>query len=252
MPEKFFKKIIITFSCFLFLAGFGAKAQDLSVSGPEISQFNQLKIISVGKNAFWYGGINVKGQSSPDTTILLSIKDEKDTFSYSTKTNSDDQGNWSADFNQLLKSNKYYIQALEVDANGNQIGSAIYGPVEIKGAFAFIVYTFSLLVIILLAGFVGGWYINKLAEIKRYRRILVSQRDIIASYTILKNDVDRALKDLRGEKVEDWRINEVKFLLGRVDENLEKMNKYVVRGINIIGKYDIVNKIYDMFKFKKN
>jgi hypothetical protein len=121
-------------------------------------------------------------------------------------------------------------------------GAVTYGPVKISGSFAFIVAVFSFLVVILTAGFVGGWYINKLAELKRVRRILISQRDIISSYNVLKNDVDKALKSSNSA--------ETNFLLQRISGNLEKMNKYVAQGVSIIGKYDIITKIDNFFKIK--
>lgn len=235
MNKGFIKTFAIIFLCFLATASFDVGAQETS----------KLKINSVVKsNTFLGANIYVKGEALPNSNILLSIKDEKDGFAYSVKTNVDANGNWLAKFDQSLKSGKYYIEAIEKNIDGAQIESATFGPIEIKGSFVFIVAIFSFLVIILLAGFVGGWYINKIAEIKRYRRILMCQRDIIASYNVLKKDVQRALKNLSGAETE--------FLLKRINENLEKMNKYVLKGITIIGKYDIVKKAENFFKKNKN
>lgn len=118
-------------------------------------------------------------------------------------------------------------------------------PENAKGLFALIVGVFSFLVIVLTVAFVGGWYFSKWAEKKRFRRILMSQRDTVASYNIIKKDTEKALKALYGREFGDGKINEMEFLLRRIDDNLEKMNKYVVEGIKIIGKYDIINKIYN-------
>jgi hypothetical protein len=231
----------------LFLGASGAMAQN----APNLNNFqqSQLKIISVKQNVFLGTSVYVTGQSLPNASILLSIEDQKGAFAYSVKTNSDSGGSWSANIDQSLKSDKYYVVAEEFDLNGLQIGSAKYGPVQIKGSFVFIVGVFSFLVIILLIGFVGGWYLNKLAEIKRYRRILISERDIASSYNILKNDVDLALKNFDGNNFSEGKINEIQFLLKRIRENLEKMNEYVTKGVKIIGKYDIITKIDNMLKF---
>ena len=248
MNKKFLKVFAIIFPCFLFLAAFGVGAQDVPNFGS--LQSEQIKIISVKQNVFLGTSVYVTGESLPNTAILLSITDQKDIFAYSIRTNSDSQGNWSANFDQSLKSDKYYISASEVDQNGMQIASTRYGPIEIKGSFVFIVAVFSILVIILLIGFVGGWYINKIAEIKRYRRILISERDISASYNILKNDVDLALQHLASGETDEGKINDIKFLLKRVNENLEKMNKYIIKGVKIISKYDIITKLEDKLKIK--
>lgn len=241
MNKKFLNILVIVFACFFISTNFSVKAQ------------NQFTIISaVNSSTFLGANIFVKGQALPNSTILVSIKDEKDAFAYSVKTSSDANGSWSANLSQSLKSGKYNIEAVENNENGTQIGSAKFGPIEVRGSFVFIVGIFSFLVIILLAGFVGGWYINKIAEIKRYRRILISQRDIIASYSVLKKDVDKALKNLSGGVTEEQNISEVEFLLKRISENLEKMNTYVVKGVNIIGKYDIIKKIENFFDSHKN
>jgi hypothetical protein len=242
MRNKNLKAFGIVFVCFLFLSGAVGHAQ--SYYGQ-----NQVKINSVTRtNMFFGGNILVTGESAPNITIALTIEQENSSFSYFIKTNADVQGNWVANFDQLLKSGKYYVTATAQDYQGNILGQAKSGPVEIKGSLAFMVFGFSFLIIILLTGFVGGWYISRVAEIKRYRRILISQRDILASYNVLRNDIDKVIKNLDGEKNEQWKVDDAKFFIKRTSENLEKMNKYVVKGVNIIGKYDIISKAYGKFK----
>lgn len=235
MIKNSYKTFIIIFSCLLFLGfpsgHFGAEAQ------------GQLKITFVGENNLLGGSISARGESSPGVVMLLSIKDENDTFTYTIKTNSDGQGNWSAEFGQLLKSGKYYVEAAVQNADGSSSPPARSELISIKGPFSLIIGIFSFLVIILLIAFVSGWYASKLAEIKRYRRVLISQRDMAASYDVLKNDVSQALKNLTGEEMKEGKTNETIFFLRRISENLEKMNKYLVKGIKIISKYDIINKI---------
>ena len=249
MNRKFLNVFAIVFPCFLFLAAFGVGAQSDTNLGS--LQASQIKIISVKQNVFLGTSVYVTGESLPNTAILLSITDQNNIFTYSIRANSDSQGDWSANFDQSLKSDKYYISASEVDQNGLQIASIRYGPVEIKGSFVFIVAVFSFLVIILLIGFVGGWYINKLAEIKRYRRILISERDIASSYNILKSDVDLALKHLSGGELDEGKLNDIKFLLKRVSVNLEKMNTYIVKGVTIISDYDVITKLENILKINK-
>ncbi|MCX6722749.1 MAG: hypothetical protein NT094_01615, partial [Candidatus Staskawiczbacteria bacterium] len=195
--------------------------------------------------------IFVKGESSPNMTILLSIKDKNNLFSYSIKTNSDALGNWSAKLDQPLKSGEYYIEAITQDENGILSMPTDSKLINIKGPFAIIINIFSVLILILLACFLSIWYASKSAELKRYRRILSSQRDIISSYNILKKDVDTAVKNLDGEKAKEEIVHEIKFFLDRISKNLEKINTYVLQGVNIIGKYDIVSKIEDLLKLKK-
>ena len=81
MIKKFFRKLVIIFSCLLFLTVFNVSAQ--TISAPETSQLSELKITSVSKGAFWDNTVYLKGKSSPNSTISLSIKDGANTFSYS-------------------------------------------------------------------------------------------------------------------------------------------------------------------------
>jgi hypothetical protein len=238
MIKKSNKIFIIIFSCILFLVAFETVAQ-----GVEILKNAELKITSISENKILGGSIFVMGESLPNVAVLLSVRDEKNTFAYSIKTSSDAEGNWSAEFSQLLKSGKYYIEAVAQDRDGLLSLPVKSELINLKGPFSLIIGIFSFLVIFLLAGFVGGWYASKSAEIKRYRRILISQRDTVAAYNILKNDVEAALKSLIGGQASEVKINEMEFFLKRVRENLEKMNKYVVKGIEIISKYDIIDKI---------
>jgi len=233
MNRKFFKTLVIVFFCFMFLPGLAVNAQS-----------GQLKITSVKNNISLFGtNISVAGEANAGQAILVGVKSTKDGFVYSTKTSADSSGNWTVTFNQSLKGGQYNIEAASLGLDGSSVeGAVTYGPVKISGSFAFIVAVFSFLVVILTAGFVGGWYINKLAELKRVRRILISQRDIISSYNVLKNDVDKALKSSNSA--------ETNFLLQRISGNLEKMNKYVAQGVSIIGKYDIITKIDNFFKIK--
>jgi hypothetical protein len=250
MPKKFFINLIIIFSCLLIPASFGVIAQEESAPPPTL-QYNLTTISSISENMFFGGIIFVEGKSVPDAKIILSVKDKNDTFIYSAIINSDQNGNWSAELDQPLKKDKYYVEAITQDDSGISTAPVRSDLIDVQGPFAFIIGIFSVLVIILLFSFVSILYINKAAEIKRYRRILACQRDIIASYNILKSDVDRAKKDLNDGKIGEQKINEMKFFLNRVSDNLEKMNKYVVQGVNVIGKYDIINKINDIFKTKK-
>ena len=232
MQKKILKTLIITFSCFLALSPFCAMAQN-----------SQLSITSVKENMLKGGVIFVSGESLPNTKILLNVKDEQNIFVYSAITEANNEGYWSAGLDQPLKKGAYYIEAVARDENGILSAPVESELINVKGPFALIIGVFSFLVIILLFAFVSGWYISRSAEIKRYRRILAAQNDIIASYNILKKDVNKAIKNLSDKKIEEGKINEAKFLLGRVGQNLEKMNKYVVKGISVIGEYDIISKL---------
>ena len=188
-------------------------------------------------------GVAVRGVSGAGDEILLDLKDAKDSFSYSIKTKADEMGNWSANFDQPLKSGEYYIQAAA--KNSEQILSSpfISEKFNVNGAFSRIIALFSYLVAFLTISFVAGWYISKWAEKKRSNRILMSERDVGACYNVIKKDAEKALYNLNSQELNESKISETKFLLQHISENIEKINTYILKGVKAISKYNnIINK----------
>ncbi len=239
MYKKFIINLFIISACIFALAGFASAQTD-----------SQLKITSVEKKAFWDSSLYLEGTSAPNANILLSVIDEGGNFSYIVKIAADSNGKWYKKLDQPFKSGTYDVQVIAFGENGVTERPVDFGTIDIFGTFDVLIAVFSVLVIILLAGFLAIWYASKSAEVKRYRRILASQNDIVASYNVLKKDVDEAMHGLSAESEKDWRVHEVKYLLERISVNLEKVNKYVLQGVGVIGKYDIVSKVDNLFKFK--
>lgn len=229
----------INFSKVLFIISFCF----LAVATCANAQNSELTIISTSENMMKGGVISVEGQSQPNAKILLSVKTESYNFVYSAIETADSNGKWSAQLDQPLKTGKYYIEAAAQNLDGSLSAPVTSNLIEVRGPFAIIIAIFSILVVLLLASFLAIWYASKSSEIKRYKRILASQSDIIASYNILKKDLDRAMSNLDNNSDPEWRLGEIKFHLTNLKESLEKMNKYVTQGINVIGEYDVVSKI---------
>jgi len=237
MDKKIYK-ILLFFLAFTFLFCFKTNAESV------------LKITSVEENFFTGRGITVKGTSPAENLIQAGIRDSGGNLIYSLRANSDSLGNWSVIFNQPIARGTYYIEAESVGADGAWSQPVRSEFIDVAGPFTLIIYIFSVLVIILLAVFLAGWYLSKRSEIRRYRRILISERDIESLYKLMKNDVDLVLKKIKDKGFDDAFSSEIKFLLSRVGNNLENMQKYVSRGISVLRKYDIITKI-DKIKEKK-
>lgn len=248
MKNKNFKTVavILPVFSFLFIFGIGFQIAKADYQDPH------LRIISIAEDGFRGGNVQITGTATPDSPIFLDIKNQDNTFTYSIRSSSDGQGSWLAVFDQPLKKGKYYIEAESQDQNGVLSLPVKSDLVDIKGSFSIIIEVFSLLVVVLLLIFIVGWYFSKILDVKRYRRILVSQRDIKASYKIFRNDVERVLKIIEDSKVDASEMNAMKFYLNRVRENLEKMNSYVVKGVELIASYNVVSKIDNFLKFKKS
>ncbi len=209
------------------------------------------KILSISENILSGKGISAKGTSALNVLITLSLRDEAGNLIYALKATPDSNGNWQAVFDQPLKKGNYYVEAIAEDSGGLTSFSSKSPMVHVRGAFALIIEIFSVLIIFFLIIFVSGWYLSKFTEEKRFRRILMSQRDLAASYNVMKKDVSRAQKLLFDQKVDSAEANEMEFILSRLDQNLEKMNKYVVGGVKTIGKYDVLSKLNKKLSFNK-
>ena len=71
---------------------------------------------------------------------------------------------------------------------------------------------------------------------KRERRILISQRDVISSFNVIKKDIDKALKSWDDGKVESHEITQIEFILKHINDSIDKLQKYIISGIKDIGK----------------
>lgn len=238
MMQKTHNILITLFCLFLLLPCFAdAKAY--------------LEITSVHENIFSGKGVYVEGVATPGDFVSSGIYDADDNLIYTLKTTVDAQGKWFVSFDQPLKNGSYYIQSKIQDSGGASLVSVKSAPISVRGPFAFIIAIFSILVIFLTTVFLVIWYLSKRAEVRRCRRILISERDIASAYEVMKNDAQTALAKISSGKSDGTTIRETEFLLERINENLEKMNKYITKGINILSKYDIIGKIDKVKKAKK-
>jgi len=116
--------------------------------------------------------------------------------------------------------------------------------------FATIIEIFSALVGLFLVIFLAWWILSRRAEYGRHRRILMSKRDASALCGLIRNDAKRASQILATGRIEESGENELKFIFSRIDENLKKMDSYLIKGIDLIGKYDVIKKYNKEIKFK--
>ena len=233
--------------CYVFLAAFllalcflGQKvlAQNFAenyVPSPEITSLKQ-SFLNIQ-------GLSAEGASEPFATIWLTVAEDGKGPIYSIEVVADKNGRWSGTFEQPLKKGYYYIEALAENNDGQKSSVVRSNVVWVRGPFSTIMMIFSFLVVLLTGAFTMIWYLSRQGEVKRYRRILLCQRDLASSYNVIKSDVLAAMRNYSIGPMDEAKVNEVKFLLERIDVNLEKMNKYVVQGIKVISNYDIIKKM---------
>lgn len=203
------------------------------------------KIFSVTSDVFiGEGGISINGSALPNISLILNAKNTKNDLIYTATTNSDASGNWVAKLDQPLKKGIYYIEVISRDARGALSLPVVSDKISVRSRPLMIIFGLEitsayfavLLAIILVLGFAGGMYYNRLGNVKRSNRSLITERDVVASFGIVKKDIDKALEAWRDNDVKGNEVVELKFLLEKANENLEKMQKYVIKGIRDINK----------------
>jgi len=202
-------------------------------------------ITSVSNNIYsGEGGLVISGQSLPNISILVAVKGQAGNLVYSFTAVSTGDGKWGTKFDTPLKNGTYYVEATAKDSRGAlslPVKSGLINVVDrplmiILGVPITATEMIVLLLLILIGGYIIGWYTGNLISNKMARRILISQRDVSASFNVIRNDVDSALKAWDDKKVESYELTQIEFLLRRVKENIEKLQKYIITGIKDIGR----------------
>jgi len=211
----------------------------------EILPITSPKIFSTSTNVFvGEGGLFVNGKSTPNSSVILDVIDEKESVFYNFKTNSDENGIWSMKIDSPLKKGTYYVLATAQDTRGALSLPVKSDAVFVKDRPILTIFgfgiTYSMLIVILLiilvGGYIIGWYSNKLLNRQRQRRILISERDVTSSFNVMKKDVTKALKNWEDGKLENHELTEIEFLLKHINDNIDKLQKYIISGIKDIGR----------------
>lgn len=90
------------------------------------------------------------------------------------------------------------------------------------------------LILALLAGGALGWYANIIERRQRRRRITIAQRDIQTSFGTIQKDVENLLRNYGDNVVTGQEAEEMKVVLKRLKDTLEKNRQYVVENIEEI------------------
>lgn len=183
-------------------------------------------------------GLNVKGTSLPDIKILFQLYTGEALISEGA-TSSDEMGNWEFTFDQPLRNGDYMVTAqgrdargalsLVVDSPAIKVKSKPIiqiGPLQLGRGGAI-----GLLLFVLLAGFGGGvWFYRKWQK-KLALRVSFTEAEITKMFQLLRADVERLLKARETETPG----NDI-YAIQSLKENIEKMEKYIKKGVEKIKK----------------
>lgn len=200
-------------------------------------------ITSISKDVFvGEGGLEIAGNSLPNTFILLSVKSKSGQNILSTIINSDKNGDWSTKIDQPLKKGWYFIEVTAQDGRGalslavkSDLFKAKERPLFTIAGFGITQFWFFAgLIIILIAGFLAGMISHHFWRVRVSRRIVVAQRDILATFGLIRKDVDKMLSAYLDKTIEEHEKTEIEFLLKKIKSNLDKAEKYITENIEEI------------------
>ena len=183
-------------------------------------------------------GLNVKGTSLPDIKILFQLYTGEALIAEGA-TGSDEMGNWEFTFDQPLRNGDYKVTAQSRDARGAL--SLVVDSPSIKVKSKPIIQigplqlgrggAIGLLLFVLLAGFGGGVWFYKKRQKKLALRVSFAEAEITKIFQLLKADAERLLK----ARETPTAGNDV-YAIQRLQENIQKMENYIKKGVEKIKK----------------
>lgn len=183
------------------------------------------------------GGINARGTSLPKTKMLLKLAEKTSGVIASAEITVNDQGAWDYTFDQSFHNGTYVIHAQSQDSRGAlslvvdsrdilvksqpiiQFGSFHLGA---TGALVF-------LLLIIAAGFVGGFLFYKKRQEKIVLRVTLAENDLVKVFNLISDDLEK----LKAAKESSSTAN-FDFAFKKLQENVKKMEGYLKRGVEKI------------------
>lgn len=183
-------------------------------------------------------GLNVKGTSLPDIKILFQLYAGEALIAEGA-TSSDEMGNWEFTFDQPLRNGDYMVTAQSRDTRGALSLVVDSPPIKVKSKPIIQIGplqlgrggAIGLLLFVLFTGFGGGvWFYRKWQK-KLALRVSFTEAEITKMFQLLRADVERLLKARETPTVG----NDI-YAIQSLQENIEKMEKYIKKGVEKIKK----------------
>ncbi len=181
----------------------------------------------------------VRGAGLPNSITLLSIVKPDGTVTTRASTRADETGQWEYSFSETLKNGIYKIIAVSQDDRGAISLSSV--PIDIvvktKPIFKISIFEFNLLDIIILlfilliGSFISGYYFFRVKSERIDRKIFITKQDVIKVTDMIRKDMEDLKKALKTKEKFDE-----EFAIKELDENIAKIDKYIQKEIESIGR----------------
>jgi hypothetical protein len=187
------------------------------------------------------GGLKISGTALPNGEINANLKTKSGQIVLAETVKVDQNGNWVLESDFPLKRGNYFLEAVARDERGASSYPVQSVPISVRERPLLILAGLQItaawflfgLVLILLIGFGAGFFLVKLAKAQQGRKALIAQRDIVFSFRDIAKYADQILKLYTDGEVTQNEIQEIKFLVGKIKEELDK-GHYILKGVEEI------------------
>lgn len=183
-------------------------------------------------------GLTVKGASFPNINVLLRVY-RKEALVADGLVPADEKGNWEFTFDQAFKNGRYQVTAQSQDVRGALSLVVESSLIKIKSKPIIQIGVFQLgmggtaimLLFILIVSFGGGVWFYKKREERLTMRISFTESEITKIFQLIRADVERLSKSLENPTTGDD-----EYAMKRLQENIQKMEVYLKKGVEKIKK----------------
>jgi len=190
------------------------------------------------------GDFLLRGTSEPGFIVKILLKKKTGDIAAEGTATADANGNWEAVLDQPLKKGQYFVEVTAQDARGALSLPVVSDPFKVRerpllvlGGVGITQFWFFVgIIFIFLFSFAGGGLAFSRWHARVDRKIIITQRDVQTSYGLLEKDINQALGRYADKRINEAEASEMEFLLKRMKDNLEKMKKYILEGIEEISK----------------
>lgn len=211
----------------------------------EILPIESPRITSITKNIFvGEGNLEVLGYAIANVGVNIAVKTQEGQVVQTIETHADDHGSWAAAFDRPLKTGKYIAEIVAQDERGalslpvlSDVLTVKQRPVLILGALEITQFWFFTLLMFILAGsFAAGWFMVRMKGIQQGHKVVIAQRDIANAIAVIKKDIEAILVKYTDDKIDETEVSEIKYLVTKINTNLERARKYLVEDVGDINK----------------
>ncbi|MEK7493855.1 MAG: cohesin domain-containing protein [Patescibacteria group bacterium] len=184
-------------------------------------------------------GITVKGTALPNIDVRVSLMKASGELISEHSALADSNGNWDLSFGEPLGVGAYAVFAQTKDARGalslmvqaDPIITVKSRPIITIGALEVGATGSALVLLIILCAGAGAgyWYFRERQRILR-TDVAMTSRDQEHLYALMNTDLEKLTKNF-----DAMNETEKKFIIDRVNENVQKMEKYILKEIKNIG-----------------